>query len=420
MNTRRDFLKVATGTGLALAAGWRESLASTASAASQDAEPTGSAHDRGYWIERVRRLSRPVLESLAERRLRVEMPVEAADPARRAEYSHLEAVGRLLAGLAPWLELPDDGTAEAKERAHWAELARRGIAAGTDPDSPDFFNFTRGGQPLVDAAFLAQAMLRAPTALWQRLEPAVQRNVIAALVSTRPIKAGESNWKLFSTTVEVFLHRVGEKRDETRLFEGIQRHEKWYLGDGTYGDGPEWHWDYYNSFVIQPMLVEALDVVGDESAELGAFRTKANQRLTRWAAVQERMIAADGSFPPLGRSIAYRCGAFQGLALAALRRSLPAEVSPAQARVALTRVIRRTLEAPGTWDERGWLRLGLAGHQPALAEGYISTGSLYLCSFAFLPLGLPPSDAFWVDRPVPTTWERIWAGENLPADKAIK
>src|SRR5690606_1748385 len=142
------------------------------------------------------------------------------------------------------------------------------------------------------------------------------------------------------------------------------------------GDGPEFHWDYYNSFVIQPMLVEALDCVGDEAPEWRALREQARAHLRRWAAIQERLIAPDGSYPVIGRSIAYRCGAFQGLALAALRHLLPAELKPAQARVALTSVIRRTLEAPGTWDARGWLRIGLAGPQPGLGENYISTGSL--------------------------------------------
>jgi hypothetical protein len=144
------------------------------------------------------------------------------------------------------------------------------------------------------------------------------------------------------------------------------------------------------------------------------------ERLTRWAGIQERMIAPDGSYPAIGRSIAYRCGAFQGLALAALRRMLPKEVSPAQARIALTRVIRRTLEAPGTFDEQGWLRIGLAGHQPGLGETYISTGSLYLCSVALLPLGLPADDPFWSGPAEKTSWERLWGGQDLPADKAIK
>jgi hypothetical protein len=299
-------------------------------------------------------------------------------------------------------------------------LARKAIDAATNPRSPDFLNFSRGRQPLVDTAFLAQALLRAPGELWQKLEPSVQQNVIAAMVASRPIPAGENNWKLFATTVEVFLQRAGAKRDEGRLFEGLRKHREWYLGDGMYGDGPEFHWDYYNAFVIQPMLVEALDVVGDEAEEWRTLREKTRERLSRYAAIQERSIAPDGSFPVIGRSIAYRCGAFQGLALAAWRKMLPKDVSPAQARVALTRVIRRTLEAPGTWDAKGWLRIGLAGYQPGLGETYISTGSLYLCSFALLPLGLPANDAFWTGPAVKTTWEKVWSGENLPADKAIK
>jgi hypothetical protein len=366
------------------------------------------------------RLATPLLTALAGRRLKATMPVERHRSSKdRLKFTHLEGLGRLLAGIAPWLELSEDATAEGKERGRFAALARTGIDAATDPKSPDFLNFSHGQQPLVDAAFLAQAMLRAPRELWEKLEPRARQNVVAAMISSRPIPAGENNWKLFATTVEVFLHRVGAKRDDARLFEGLAKHREWYVGDGMYGDGPEFHWDYYNAFVIQPMLVEALDVVGDEASEWRTLRDKARERLTRYAAIQERSIAPDGSYPAIGRSIAYRCGACQGLALAAWRRMLPKEVVPAQARVALTRVIRRTLEAPGTWDGKGWLRIGLAGHQPGLGETYISTGSLYLCSVALVPLGLPATEEFWTAPAVKTTWEKIWSGENLPADKAI-
>jgi hypothetical protein len=168
------------------------------------------------------------------------------------------------------------------------------------------------------------------------------------------------------------------------------------------------------------MLLEALDAVGEEGPEWKALRGKVRERLTRYAAIQERLVSPDGSYPVIGRSIAYRCGALQGLALAVWRKQLPKEVAPAQARVALSRVIRRTLGAPETFDANGWLRIGLAGHQPGLGENYISTGSLYLCSVAFLPLGLPPGDEFWQAPAEPTTWEKVWSGTNLPADHAIK
>lgn len=419
MTTRRDFMKFTT----AAAAGLAGSTAARAAQpmAPSPATPATGAEERAYWCGVAARLANPLLGALAEQRLRATMPVEGHPSSKdRPQYTHLEGVGRLLAGVAPWLELAADETPEGRERGRLAALARAAIAAGTDPRSPDFLNFAKGRQPLVDAAFLAQAMLRAPRELWQKLEPRVRDNVVAALLSSRPIQAGENNWKLFATTVEVFLHKAGAKRDDARLFEGIRKHRDWYVGDGMYGDGPEFHWDYYNAFVIQPMLVEALDVVAGEAEEWGILHRKALERLARYAEIQERSIAPDGSFPAIGRSIAYRCGAFQGLALAALRRRLPPEVPPAAARVALTRVIRKTLEAPGTWDEQGWLRIGLAGHQPGLGETYISTGSLYLCSVALLPLGLPASDDFWARPAAKTTWERIWGGENLPVDKAIK
>ena len=419
MNTRRNFLKHTAAAGLAGLAGPRLGAAQT----SPNTGPAGAntGDDRKYWVSVAQRLASPMLPALAARKLKSAMPIEAHAKSRdRANYTYLEGFGRLLAGIAPWLELGADATDEGRERGRLAALARAGIEAATDPKSPDFFNFSKGGQPLVDSAFLAQAMRRAPKELWQKLDARVQQNVVAALMSSRGIRAGENNWKLFATTVEVFLQRAGAKRDDARLFEGISKHRDWYVGDGFYGDGAEFHWDYYNSFVIQPMLLEALDVVRDEAPEWKAFHAQARDRLTRWAAVQERLIAPDGSYPVIGRSIAYRCGAFQGLALAAWRKMLPAEVPPAQARVALTRVIRRTLEAPGTFDAKGWLRIGLAGAQPGLGETYISTGSLYLCSVALLPLGLPATDEFWIGAPVKTTWEKVWAGENLPVDHAIK
>ena len=418
MNSRRDFVKF--GAAAAVLSGAIRAADNRPVSAVKGVSGSG-ADDRAYWARIATRLATPLLTALAERKLKATMPVEAhATSKDRPQYTYLEGLGRLLAGLAPWLELADDSTAEAKERTRLAGLARSAIDAGTDPASPDFLNFSKGRQPLVDAAFLAQAMLRAPRELWQKLDRRVQRNVVAALISSRPIQAGENNWKLFATMVEVFLHRAGEKRNDARLFEGIAKHREWYVGDGLYGDGPEFHWDYYNSFVIQPMLVEALDVVGDEAPEWKTLRGKALERLTRYAAIQERLISPDGSYPAIGRSIAYRAGAFQGLALAALRRMLPAEVTPAQARAALTAVIRRTMEAPRTFDANGWLRIGLAGHQPGLGETYISTGSLYLCSVALLPLGLSVADPFWSSPPAKTTWEKIWGGENLPVDKAIK
>ena len=280
-------------------------------------------------------------------------------------------------------------------------------------------NFTRDRQPLVDAAFLAQGVLRAARTLRDALDASTRRQLVAALESTRAIVPGFNNWLLFSATIEAALKALGAAWDRTRVDYAVRQHEQWYRGDGAYSDGPDFHWDYYNSFVIHPMLVDVLAACADEGPAWKAIAVHEETRATRYAAVQERLIAPDGSFPPIGRSLAYRCGAFHALAQAALRRALPADVSPAQVRGALTAAIRRTLEAPDTFDANGWLRIGVCGHQPSVGETYISTGSLYLCAVAFLPLGLPPSDAFWSTLPQPWTQAKAWTGRPFPIDHAL-
>jgi hypothetical protein len=400
---RRDFLKTASMAGAATAVQRR----------------TSSQSDRDTWIAVMRRLADPILTNLVNVTLKARMPVEQAAGADRRSVTHLEALGRLIAGIAPWIELRADSTAEGRLRAQYAALARRAIARAVDPASPDFMNFTRDRQPLVDAAFLAQGILRAPRELRDALDAMTRRQLIAALESTRPIQPSFSNWLLFSATVEAGLKSLGASWDRMRVDYAIRQHEQWYKGDGAYGDGPEFHWDYYNSFVIHPMLVDVLEACKDEAPAWKEIAVRVEARATRYAAVQERLIAPDGSFPAIGRSIAYRCGAFHLLAQAALRHRLPESVSPAQVRGALTAVIKRTIDAPDTFDANGWLRIGFCGHQPGIGESYISTGSLYLCAVGLLPLGLPASDAFWSAPTQPWTAAKAWSGRPFPIDHAL-
>ena len=408
---RRDFLVAAGSAGVVPAL--------TGAAAPPQPKPAPTS-DRAYWVEAMRKLADPVLNNLANGTLKARMPVEQAPGADRRNVTHLEALGRLMAGIGPWIELPSDGTAEGQLRARYAELARRAIAQAVDPSSPDFMNFSKGGQPLVDAAFLAQGVLRAPRALRESLDSAVAKRLIATLESTRSISPGFNNWLLFSATVEAGLAQLGAWWDRVRVDYALRQHQQWYKGDGAYGDGPSFHWDYYNSFVIQPMLLDVLDAVGQESLVWSEMIASVASRARRYAAIQERLIAPDGSFPPIGRSIAYRFGALQLLAQMALRRALPDGVSPAQVRGALTAVIRRSIEAQGTFDGNGWLQIGFCGHQSGVGETYISTGSLYLCSVGLLPLGLPETDPFWSSPPQPWTSVLAWGGRPFPIDRALK
>lgn len=407
----------------------RDLLRGCLAAGATAALPVGSAlaapivatlDDRSYWISMLQKVASPVLAALSEGTLRATMPVEAAPGLAedRRRVTHLEAAGRTLAGIAPWLESGARQGPEGVLRKQYATMAREAIAHGVNPQSPDYLRFGEDRQTIVDAAFLALAIARAPTELREKLPSPARNQLAEALRKTRTLLAPFNNWLLFAAMIEACLFQLGEPWDPMRVDYALREHQSWYLGDGTYGDGPHLHWDYYNSFVIQPFLLALVDVLGPQEPAWAALSPAIHQRAVRYAAIQERLIAPDGTYPIVGRSIAYRCGAFQHLAEMARRNALPEGISPQQVRSALTAVIRRTLEPAGTFDRAGWLQIGLAGHQPSLGETYISTGSLYLCTTVFLPLGLSPESPFWSAPPTDWTSRKLWSGTNLKADHA--
>lgn len=182
-------------------------LASQVASAQGSHEEVTGKESRAYYVEVLTKIADPVLVALSENKLKATMPVEKTTDAYggREEVTYLEAFGRLLSGMAPWLELGPDETAEGQLREKYILLARKAIHNATDPESPDFMNFTQHGQPLVDAAFFAQGLLRAPEQLWEPLSAETKANVIAALKSSRVISPYYSNWLLFTGMVEAAL-----------------------------------------------------------------------------------------------------------------------------------------------------------------------------------------------------------------------
>jgi hypothetical protein len=283
------------------------------------------------------------------------MPVEAphGNADERRQFTHLEALGRLLSGMAPWLESGASDGPEASRRKRYCDLSRKAIAAAVDPHSPDYMNFSKGSQPVVDAAFLALAILRAPRELWEKLDATTKHQLVDALRSSRVILPGYNNWLLFSATVEAFLFRAGEQWDKMRVDYAVRSLNEFYKGDGLYGDGPLLHWDYYNSFVMHSMLLAVVETFSGQEKAWDKLHPVFVERSRRYADIQERLVNPDGSYPAIGRSITYRCGAFQLLADMALKKQLPQRLTPAQVREALTAVIRRTLDAPDTFGANG-------------------------------------------------------------------
>ncbi len=375
---------------------------------------------RMKWLSAMLKIADPVLENLAAGTLKANMPCRFHPD--RIEFMHLEALGRTVCGVAPWLELEGISGEEAALQEKYRRLTRKAIAMAVDPASPDYMNFSRGyGQALVDAAFLAHGVVRAPKQLYHLQDEKTKRQMAQALRDTRCFTPFITNWLFFSAMVEAALYVMGEKDyDMTRVDYAVNMFEGWYLGDGHYGDGPQFHWDYYNSFVIHPMYVDVLRTFEHVGRDYDRLLPGAVQRASRYAGILERLINADGTYPVIGRSVAYRFGAFQLLSQVALQGFLPDEVSPAQARCGLTAVMEKVMERSDMFDAQGWLQPGVYGCQPGLAEGYICEGSLYLCESFFLPLGLSPEHAFWADADAAWTQKRIWSGEDMPCDHALE
>jgi hypothetical protein len=200
--------------------------------------------------------------------------------------------------------------------------------------------------------------------------------------------------------------------------DALEQHEQWDLGDGLSGDGPHLHLDSYNSFVISPLLLDIVATMADQYPDWRVLKEPLLNRAQRAATIFERLISPEGPFPVLGRSITSRFGACHLLAQMALRQELHETIPPAQVRGALTQLIRRMIEMPGTFDAKGWFPIGFCGHQPALGESSISTGSLDLCATVFLPLGLSADNPFWQGE-AEWTARKAWSGKDTLIDQAL-
>lgn len=378
--------------------------------------------DRAYWTDLAYRISEPVLRNMSEGKLSQNMELEMSPTwdGRDKRVSYMECFGRLMAGIAPWLALTDDNPAESVKRKQLREWALKSYANAVDPDSPDYLLWRNEGQPLVDAAYIANSFLRAPKQLWEPLDDLTKKRYIEEFKQLRRIDPPYTNWLLFSAMVETFLMSIDEQYDAYRIHSAIRKIEEWYVGDGWYADGEHFAFDYYNSFVIQPMYVEILQKLVEKNRMIKPQQLDiANKRMQRYGIILERFISPEGSFPIFGRSMTYRAGVFQPLALLSWKKNLPQELTQGQVRAGITSVLERMFSADGNFTKQGFLQLGFVGHQPNLADWYTNNGSLYLTSLVFLPLGLAENDSFWTDQSQDWTSKKAWGGKDFPKDHAI-
>ena len=380
--------------------------------------------DREYWCQLAYQLARPVLENMSKGTLQKNMQTEFSPSFdnRNRKVVYMETFGRLMAGIAPWLTLADDDTAEGAQRKQLREWALQSYKNAVDPESPDYLCWGVTGQNLVDAAYIAESFLRAYDALWMPLDEVTKQRYINEFQGLRKIDPPYTNWYLFSSVIESFLAKAASMKacDEFRINTTCRKVEEWYVGDGWYADGPVFAFDYYSSYVFHAMYLETLQAMIDAKAntriDYQKYYDRALQRAQKHAIILERFISPEGTFPVFGRSIPYRMAAMQPLALMAWYEKLPKDLTNGQVRAALTKMMHRMFDEQQNFNEGGFLTIGFCGSQPNIADWYTNNGSLYMTSLAFMPLGLPANHPFWTAPAEPWTQVKAWNGQPFPKD----
>ena len=314
----------------------------------------------------------------------------------------LECFSRMFAGMSPWMAL--DNAIDVKLKI----LSKFDVVVYKDVFGEQ--------QSIVECAYICYGFLLTKNILWKQLSEKTQLQFINILHKVRSLIQSyhrRCNWYLFHGMIEAFFKSVSGQYDYNFVMDMIETVESWYCGDGFYKDGErEFTMDYYNSYVIHPFYIEILKICKPEMV------SQAFDRCIRYSEFLERIIGPDGTFPPLGRSIIYRFGAFHALAYCVYNEKISTQHTYSQLQRSLSKVLIRII-TDLVFDSNGMLEIGFTGKQPSIADDYSSWGSCYLTTLGFLPLGLSKNHIFWSDLRVDYYSQELAWKYNMPFTKYI-
>ncbi|MFD7642640.1 DUF2264 domain-containing protein [Kitasatospora sp. NPDC059795] len=299
------------------------------------------------------------------------------------------------------------------------ERYAEGLAAGTrtptderglgDGDLTSWLAVTDRGQAMVEAASVAIGLRLTRRWLWDRLDPTVQERAGAWLAQALHRQPVDNNWWLFPFTVGGFLAEVGIDTDAANaaIDRGLERIDRWYLGDGWYTDGRPRAIDHYNGWALH--LYPALHA---HLAADPALTDRYGARLHAYLADYARLFDRTGAPVHQGRSLSYRFAAAGPVWAGALLGTTP--LDPGTTRRIASGALRYFLDRDAL-DENGLLTLGWHGPYPPIVQPYSGPASPYWASGGFLGLLLPPDHPVWTAPETPSPAETADAVTPLPA-----
>ncbi len=350
-----------------------------------------------HWQNQTRSLLEALVPYMAEGA--ADIPIDGPPSDHDAQADRLESFARPLLLAAHWLqsaEHPDDTAL----RARLGDWFQRGLAIGSDPDSPHYWGPDANyHQHHVEIGLLAIALQIAPAQLWNPLDQTVKDQVAAWLATARGNGIVNNNHYFMGVHILEFLQTqgYGHPTDRAVVDTFLDRLEGMYRGGGWFEDGINQAYDHYNAY--------AFHFYGLWWARLhGHIAPERADRWRSWARDFVRdyrhFFAASGEHPAFGRSITYR---FNGINVFGLAVALEATDLPlGQLRRLCTRNLDFFLNQPITQNQ-GLLSIGWLNEFRDLGESYSCGGSPYWAAKGLSPLLLPPNHAFWheAEQPLP-------------------
>ena len=360
------------------------------------------------YVELMRKLLDPLAELYSPGGARLRLGETGATYDRVA--IELEAFSRPLWALAPfWL-----GGGRAPE---FEDIYRRGLAAGTDPESPEYWGEPQDcDQRFVEMAAIACAMIEVPQIVWEPLDGAAKENLARWLGSINAHELPHCNWLFFRVLVNLALERVGRDFDPALVERDLDEVDRWYVGGGWYTDGPaeiKPQRDYYIPWALQYYgVLYSVFAAERDPARAAVYR----QRALEFGRSFARWFDKNGAALPYGRSLTYRFGqcAFYSACVWAGLEPLPLSAMKG----IIARNLRWWMEKP-ILDRDGVLTIGYCYPNLYMSERYNAPGSPYWGLKSFLLLALPDDHPFWAAEEAPLPEEFAAPGVVADRDAAL-
>ncbi|WP_016699880.1 DUF2264 domain-containing protein [Actinoalloteichus spitiensis] len=281
------------------------------------------------------------------------------------------------------------------------ERYAEGLAAGTDPSSPERWpRPDELGQAKVEAASVALVLQLTRPWLWDRLDEGVRQRTVEWLGTVVGQPYPPINWVWFRVVVESFLREVGGPWSQEDVEADLAVHASLRRPGGWLSDHAEERaYDHYTGWALHlyPLLwTEWFDVVGSLCPP--ALRETWAGDLRRYLRDAVALVGADGSPLLQGRSLVYRFAAAAPFWVGALAGV--GGVAPGQARRAASGVLRHFLDR-GALDGNGLLSLGWHHGWPGMRQSYSGPASPYWAAKGMLGLALPADHPVWTEPELP-------------------